>query len=412
MFSVEPITEVSPPPWWRTAALIAIGIIGSLFSMVFSPAIYGFLSDGNDADALIAIIGLPVIAAGAAALGWRHRRPVAVVVAVSLVSVVLPIGNTLPFIALAAFLSRRRGPGAIAVACLVAASSSWVVIRDAMAQPRDASLIKTVLGPADSLPTDFVEISHTTVVLVILLGWGLTVALGWMVRNRREALLAKAAYSSARKQSSDLGEDLARRDERELIAREIHDALGHRLSLLNLHAGAMEANAGGDERIRESARLIRESAGTAMEDLRGLLGLLHAADRGSYAVFPLSELPTIVEECFGVGQQLSSSIFIRDAETAHPQLTNAVYRIVQELLTNARKHAPDVPVTLRVNGAPDTGIAVEASNPVAPATTLGPSGGRGLVGITERAELLGGSVRTGVDEQVFRVRVQLPWVRA
>lgn len=390
---------------------MAVGLFGSLLSFTFSPHMDGFLNDGTDTDTLVALIGLPVIGAGVAALGWRYRRPIAVAVTLSVVSVVLPIGNTLPFIALAAVISRRRGPGVLAVAVLTAATSSWVVIRDALAQPREASLLQNFLASPDAPPTDPVEVSALTITLVILVGWGMTVGLGWLARSKRQARAAEAAYTSAKRENDDLGEDLARQTERDLIAREIHDALGHRLSLLNLHAGAMEANAESDERLRESARLIRESAGAAMDDLRGLLTLLRSAEAGSYAVFPLRDLPTIVEESFGVGQQLSSSIFIQDADTAHPQLTNAVYRIVQELLTNARKHAPQVPVTLRVNGGPEVGVVVETSNPI-PVPATAASGGRGLVGITERAELLGGSVRSGVDGDRFRVRVELPWLKA
>lgn len=411
MLKLEPIQEAGRPAWWRTALLMLLATLGTLMAMAFSPEIFATGQSGADPSVLesfIFLLGLPLAALFVVGLGWRHRWPAALVVVYALTSLIVPLGNALPLIALACLIGRRRGPGVLAATCLVALTSTWVAVHDAMAQPVGASFIKSLVAPVNVTPEQEFDVGVTAVVTVLGMGWLLSVGIGWLVRTRRLNRAAQDAYTSAKQESSALGDDLARQRERELIAREVHDALGHRLSLLNLHAGAMEANAGNDPRQQESARLIRESAGAAMSDLRSLLDLLHSGE-SAHPVFPLSDLPTVVEEAFGAGHQLSSSIFIRDAETAPPQLTNAVYRIVQELLTNARRHAPSAPVTLRVNGGPDVGITVDATNPAAAAPNAGGTG-RGLVGIAERARLLGGSVRYGHDGPLFRVRVHLPWM--
>ena len=114
-----------------------------------------------------------------------------------------------------------------------------------------------------------------------------------------------------------------------------------------------------------------------------------------------------------VSQQFEAKgIFVADADKAHPSLSRAVYRIVQEVLTNARKHAPGQRVELLVNGGPSSGVVIDVRNPVVAEKGSGASGSRrGLAGVAERAELLGGQVQYGLANEgsTFRVRVELPW---
>src|SRR5690606_24657871 len=161
---------------------------------------------------------------------------------------------------------------------------------------------------------------------------------------------------------------------RERIGREVHDVLGHRLSLLNLHAGALESHAPPDGPLGESARLVRESAARAMEDLRSLLDMLND---------PL------------------------EAGPAEPDLSLVD---LPEMITNARRHAPGRPTRREVHGGPSRGMYIDARNPYGPPAAPG-QGGQGLRGIAERVELLGGTLRYGLDEggRTFRVTVELPW---
>lgn len=408
----EVIGEGVRPPVWRSILLGVLAFLGSLFSAVFSPISWQMQHDNNGLAVLVTMASFAFAMGAPVALFWRHRMPFAVTIAAALCSLAIPIGNTVAFIALAGLLGRRRGPAVWWTAGLVALTSTWVVIADALAQPRAASVLKTVFAPTNADVAARADVHPAGVAAVIVLGLGLAIGSGLLMRARREASLARGTASEQRATSDRLGDEAARRQERERIAREVHDAMGHRLSLLNLHAGALEANAGADARMAESAKLVRTSAAAAMADLRSLLAVLRDPMAADSADLPLARLADVVRESFGAGQPLSSSIFISDPERADPTLARAVYRIVQELLTNARRHAPAEQLFLTVEGGPATGVVIDSRNRYRGGWPNGePGTSRGLTGITERAELLGGSMSYGLDDggTTFRVRVQLPW---
>lgn len=406
MLTIRPVEGRVTPPWWRTALVIVVGFLGSITSAALSPAAAAMEED--HLAFLVVTIAFFSTVAGPVALLWRDRFPVAYAVVAAILPLAIPVGNALALITLSALIGRRRGSGVWAVAGLTAVTSTVVVARDALARPVKASVIQTSLARGEAP----IDAGIPTIALISALGWGLAVGLGLLVRSLRESSFARAAASTERATSTQLGDEVARRAERERIAREVHDVLGHRLSLLSLHAGALEANAQGDERLRASASLVRESAAGALDDLRSLLALLRQP-AGDGPDLPLTALPRVVQESFGAGQLLASSIFVADAEEAHPALSRAVYRIVQELLTNARKHAPGQRVELTVTGGPGTGVVIDVRNAIGGSAPVGgqPGTRRGLAGVAERAELLGGRVQYGLDDggRAFRVRVELPW---
>ncbi|MDO5498653.1 MAG: histidine kinase [Propionibacteriaceae bacterium] len=399
------------PPVWRSALLAVVAFFFSVLAMAFSPASWQMGVDEDSPAILIALAAFGLAVAGAAGLFWRHRIPFVFTIAAALTAVLVPIGNILALIGLAALLGRRRGPAVWWTAGLVGITSTWVVIADALAQPRGASMLKGGLGSPGADPAEHVVAHPAAVVLFIVVGLGLAIGAGLLMRARREASSAQDEVSEQRATSDRLGDEAARRQERERIAREVHDAMGHRLSLLNLHAGAMEANTT-DPKMAESARLVRSSAAAAMEDLRSLLAVLRDPVAADTADLPLAKLSEVVRESFGAGQPLSSTIFISDPERADPALARAVYRIVQELLTNARRHAPHEQLFLTVEGGPANGIVIDSRNGYRGGwQTSEPGTSRGLTGIAERAELLGGSMNFGLDDDgtTFRVRIELPW---
>lgn len=288
-----------------------------------------------------------------------------------------------------------------------------MVVADAMAQPRGASLGKAFLGPPGGSYAEITHLSVTEIVIIVVVGLGLSIGSGVLVRSRREAASAHRTVAAERAVSGRLGDEVARSQERERIAREVHDAMGHRLSLLNLHAGALEANATDDPRLAQSARLVRESAGAAMDDLRSLLDVMREPVGAELPPKPLSHLAQVVHESFGAGQPVSSSIFVQDTDSVDPALTRAVYRVVQEMLTNARKHAPGQQVFLTVEAGPASGIVIDARNRYVGTPAGGAAGtSRGLVGIAERVGLLNGTALWGLDGDMFRVHVELPWRQA
>lgn len=411
MLSYEAIGDGGRPPVWHSLLLALFAGSAFLVSWAFSPAAWGMQHGGPSSDGLVLFVAF--LAAGALCVGlfWRHRHPFRLALVSSTLSLVLPLGNVLPLIYLGSLIGRRKGRGVWLTMGFGALASTWVVFADALAQPLGASLLKSTLTPTGAdraLPAHEPLLSP---VIVAVLSVGIAIGAGFLARSRREAASAAHTVRSERAASGRLSDEVARRQERERIAREVHDVMGHRLSLLSLHAGALEANSGDDPRVAQSAQTIRENASAAMDDLRSLLSVLREPLTDAAPV-PLSRLAEVVAESADAGQQLNSSIYIEDADSADPALSRAVYRIVQELLTNARRHAPGQQVLLSVRGSPASGVQIDARNNYVGGWGTGqPSESRGLAGITERCELLGGTMRYGLDDagRTFRAHVELPW---
>jgi signal transduction histidine kinase len=206
----------------------------------------------------------------------------------------------------------------------------------------------------------------------------------------------------------------ARHTERERIAREMHDVLAHRISLLAVHAGALEVRPTASDDERQAAGVIRQCAYEALEDLRAVLGALRADGSTVDDDRPqptLADLPALVAESRRAGAQVT----LDGTPPPVPDgLGRHVYRIVQEALTNARKHAPGAPVRVRL-GAPPGGLEVEVTNPVTarPVATRVPGAGTGLVGLRERTDLVGGRLAHGhTPDGEFRLHAWLPWPTA
>ncbi|TLW95306.1 sensor histidine kinase [Saccharomonospora piscinae] len=240
-----------------------------------------------------------------------------------------------------------------------------------------------------------------------LLGWG-----AWgAARAEVVASLAERARRAEAEQARLVAE--ARAAERNRIARELHDALAHRLSLLATCAGALEYRPDqSPQRLAETAGVVRGAAHRALEDVREVVTLLHEDESGGAVTAPtpgLANLPELVDEA----RQVGTVVHLRDrlaADAEAPgQAGRTVYRVVQEALTNARKHAPGRPVTLTIEGAPGDGITVAVVNARSSAGSGLPGAGRGLLGLAERLRLAGGWVRHEADPERFRLRAWLPW---
>ncbi|MGW0202588.1 sensor histidine kinase [Nonomuraea sp. NPDC003201] len=237
-----------------------------------------------------------------------------------------------------------------------------------------------------------------------------TFAWGIVVRARRQLIWSL-------RQRADSAAEEAKRLERERIAREMHDVLAHRISMLSLHAGALEFRPDAPaEEIARAAGAIRTNAHLALQDLREVIGVLrHAGPGGGDDPVPdrpqptLADLPTLVEECRHAGMDVR--LDLRADGDAPEGLGRNVYRIVQEALTNARKHAGGAPVAVAVSGTRGEGLSAEVRNPVGVRHVPHiPGSGAGLIGLTERAELAGGRLEHGATQAgEFVVRAWLPW---
>lgn len=257
----------------------------------------------------------------------------------------------------------------------------------------------------------WVTVSWGMVLTLAVLAWGM------FVRARRQLIVSLRERAERAEAEQQLRVAQARHLERTRIAREMHDVLAHRISLLSLHAGALEfrPDAPADE-VARAAGVIRGSAHAALQDLREVIGVLRAEGDGEAPEPPqptLADLPALIAESRAAGVRVNVNDSVGRPQEVPAALGRAAYRIVQEGLTNARKHAAGAAVTLDVSGGPGIGLTVAIGNrwPVGtPAGGTLPGAGTGLVGISERVTLAGGRLAYGRDDAGdFRLAAWLPW---
>jgi signal transduction histidine kinase len=203
----------------------------------------------------------------------------------------------------------------------------------------------------------------------------------------------------------------------------MHDVLAHRISLVSLHAGALEYRADAPaEDVAKSAAVIRSSAHQALQDLREILGVLRAegvtGDAGDAGAAErpqptLADVARLVEESRQAGVRVSLECGLEDLSAVPASIGRTAYRVVQEGLTNARKHAPGAEVVVGLTGGAGPGLTVEVRNrwPVGVPVTPGiPGAGQGLTGLAERAAIAGGRLEHGrTPAGDFRLAAWLPW---
>jgi signal transduction histidine kinase len=247
--------------------------------------------------------------------------------------------------------------------------------------------------------------------------YGAAAVTGFYIGARRELAANQHEQARAAEREQALVAETVREAERTRIAREMHDVLAHRMSLVALHAGALAYR---DDLTRaetaETAATIQANAQLALTELRQVLGVLRASDGEDAVEQPqptLAELRALLGDAREAGSQvtLDTSRLSEPLDRLPTTLSRTGFRIVQEALTNARKHAPGVPVRVVLAGAPGTELEVEVSNPVGASAGVGfPSAGVGLTGLVERAALAGGTLEHGARaDGSFVVGARLPW---
>jgi signal transduction histidine kinase len=250
-----------------------------------------------------------------------------------------------------------------------------------------------------------------------VLATGAVIAWGMFVRSRRQLVLSLRDRAERAEAEQQLRVEQARQHERAKIAREMHDVLAHRISLLSLHAGALEFHPDASpEEIARAAGVIRASAHDALEDLRAVIGVLRDGTDGAGPERPqptLSDLPALIDESREAGMQVRFECELPDPGEVPVATGRSAYRIVQEGLTNARKHARGAAVEVTVAGTAGTGLTIEIRNRlpvgVAAASEI-PGTGTGIVGLAERASLAGGRLEHGrTASGDYRLWVWLPW---
>ncbi|MBE8476142.1 sensor histidine kinase [Streptomyces justiciae] len=258
------------------------------------------------------------------------------------------------------------------------------------------------------------DLPYLASVIIFVLMTAVVVACGMVVRSKRQLMLSFRDRARRAETEARLRAEQAQRLAREAIAREMHDVLAHRLTLLSVHAGALEFRPDAPrEEVARAAGVIRESAHEALQDLREIIGVLRAGDQDDTGrpQPTLAALDALVAESREAGMKVVLDTRVTDPAAVPASVGRTAYRIAQEGLTNARKHAPGTEVTVSVEGAPGEGLTVSVRNPAPDGeVTPVPGSGQGLIGLTERATLAGGRLEHGPEaDGGFGVRAWLPW---
>lgn len=348
-------------------------------------------ADDTTPDAVVFVDSL-IGAAACCALWLRRRWPVGLAVSLTVVGIVEPVAAGALLIALFSLAVHRPfKPTAIVGAGALAVAPLQPLLRP---DPATSFIASTIIG---------------VLLVLLVLSWGM------VVRSRRQLLVTLRERARRAEAEAALRAEQAQRLAREAIAREMHDVLAHRLTLLSVHAGALEFRPDAPPaEVGRAAGVIRDSAHEALQDLREIIGVLRGPGEGDEGNRPQPTLVTLgalVEESVSAGMKVTLDNRVPDPAEAPAATGRTVYRIAQEALTNARKHAPGAPVTVTVTGGPGDGLTIEVRNP-APTEPFErvPGSGQGLIGLTERATLAGGSLEHGPGpDGGFGVRAWLPW---
>jgi len=346
--------------------------------------------------------------------GWTRRLDLVVGVASCLLSPVLlwrPVGGALGFGLLAA-LSPVATPVAALGVLQVAQRRSFPVALGIALGGIAAHAVQGLWQPSGGITFGWWLVLVTTA-YGAMIGWG-------ALARARRALL-ESLRERARRAEDEQGRRVveARMLERTRIAREMHDVLAHRLSLLATYAGALEYRPDASpEQLSRAAGVVRSGVHQALEELREVIGVLRDEDIDGTRPEPdghpqpvLADLPRLVEEARAAGDRVEFDHAVADPGALPAGTGRTVYRLVQEGLTNARKHAPGQPVRVHLSGRPGGRLEVSVDNPLSGAGTAPrtPGSGTGLVGLAERVHLAGGRLdheRTGT---AFRLGAWLPW---
>ncbi|MEV5754885.1 histidine kinase [Actinoallomurus sp. NPDC052308] len=382
-------------------------LVGSIVPFGCAMAYPGLISPTPSDWVLIAVLPIPLVLAAAMVPGMRRAEGLQ--------------ARLMLFPGSHARVGSKEDPGISAVPSASwshrARTGAWLVLRleaglaVAVATEQSMALSLSFAGAAAGDPgvaDSLVRISGTGWAYALLIPVPV-LALAAVVVGAG-ALMAKAARRllgpSAKERLAALEERTERLLERNRIARELHDSLGHALTLAVVQAGAARASADPDFTDR-ALETIEETGRAALEDLERVLMVLRDTARPAGARPALGEADRLLDSARASGAQV-------DAEVSGPldrvpaPVSREGYRILQEALTNVLRHAGPVPIRVRIS-VDETRLRLEVRNPLPAAVAVsGTGGGSGLRGVRERAAFLGGEARAGEDGCDWLLHVDLP----
>jgi signal transduction histidine kinase len=360
-----------PADWLADSALFGFAVALGGLALAALWHSHGVLLDGID-------LGSGVLAC--LALCWRRAYPAAITLVVFAAAWFSPLAQGAALVTIGTAASRVRGRALLLIALLAVLGS----VTFPLLNPAAAEILK-IGFPA-------------FLFIVIAFGWGL------YSRARRELVASLRERAERLEADQQRSAEEAREAERRRIAREMHDVLAHRLSLLSLHAGALEFRPDAPPgEITLAAAVIRASAAAALSDLRQVITVLREdSDAAAGPPQPeLAQLPALLEESRAAGMTLREHLDLTQAEPLPAAAQRAAYRVVQEGLTNARKHAPGAIVDVTVTGTARAGLVAEI-------VSRGPDAAAASVQ-AERLALVGGDLQHGANAMGdFVLRATIP----
>ncbi|MCR6033294.1 histidine kinase [Nocardioides sp. zg-579] len=379
----SPVEHQPPPtPWGRTWRLLAVLVISAIV----------WLPIAGDQARWLLWLDLALGAVSLVVVHHRRRWPLPIALVIS---------------AFAAVSGTAAGPATLATVS-VATGRRWQQLVVVFVVGLAGAQVFTLTQPGGGEEPLWLLSFLNVIVLAACVGWGMYLG------SRRELVSTLRQRAERAEAEQELRIDRARATERARIAREMHDVLAHRISQISLHAGALgfreDLTA---EEMRASAAVIRDKAHEALTDLRGVLGVLRDEDTGAVVHAPqptYDDVPRLVAEATAAGLNVDYVDRVDRSAGPVPEVVGrTVYRIVQEGITNARKHAPGAHLLVELTGSPDDGLDVRLRNPLGFGVGVTPGAGLGLVGLSERAELRGGRLEHRRDAGMFVLHGWLPW---
>jgi signal transduction histidine kinase len=364
---------------WRYAVALAISVAVS--TLVFTDHFHASWQLAAD---------LVVGAACYVVVFFRRRQPLGVAIVVNLLVGISTAASGAAVLASVSLATRRKPPeiALLFVVCLVGTTMLYVV------EPIEGEVVWWEIG--------LYNVSLATILI----------ASGMYLGSRRELVWELSHRLERAEADRDERESRARDTERQRIAQEMHDVLGHRISQISMHAGALSFRQDlSPDELREGAARIQETANAALTDLRGVLGVLRDAKTGQLMDPPqptYTDVPLLIESAREAGMRIDFHDGLQGGEPP-TQAGRTLFRILQEGLTNAGNHAPGTLVSISVTGRPGKGVDVFVRNALGLVPTRSRGSGLGLIGLSERAELAGGRLSHRTEGGIFELHGWIPW---
>lgn len=345
------------------------------------------------------VSGLAVIAQ-ALVLLLRVRLPVATLTVVALIDIGLMLASSGELsvgtvaVMVAAYSVRRHRPGQYSYIWLASTASA------------SATVAALTLATSAIVPDNWVVLGAVVRAALTFL---LPVVIAELVTARARAVVALRERAELAERETERNAREAVAAERALMARELHDIAAHHLTGIIVSAQAADSLLSSDpERSREYVQTAGREAKRALENLRQTVGLLRTDGAADLAPAPsLADIPALVTELRAAGLAIDLTV-TGEPQTIGPIAESAGYRMVQESLTNVRRHAAGAASSVAIEHGSGTTITVTN----APGTATGEGGGLGLLGMRERAALIGGTLEAGPTDAGWRVRLEIPPLEA